>query len=436
MSRIPPAPSPPAGSEELDQPIVITRLRWWIPLVSAAALCLGALAWGIWGRVPITVNGLGVLIDPGAIHHVVAPTAGVVDAVLVEPGQRIEAGAIIARLERTAVEQSLKQSRETLAAVIAANTPMREINRRHFDAEKELFDHEQALLRESRLLAERLDKAASDQLASMRELFEKGYVGRENVLAAETAVADSHTRIVNIDVRLQELEAHREQAAHHNAQAEFTLRTQIDEARRAVEKLQLQVDLEGTIRASSAGRVLETMVTPGRTVSFGSAVATLATSERHDALRVLSYFAIKDGKQITPGMRIIVTPSTVKRERHGGIVGKVTHVSFFPVSREAAIHRLASEELAHAFTNEGAVIEVDAELEPARRPGSGSDYAWTSQAPAIAITQGTVTHNRVTVEERAPITYVLPLLRSWFMGARDQARRRSDREHARASAIP
>ncbi|MCJ8279057.1 MAG: NHLP bacteriocin system secretion protein, partial [Rivularia sp. ALOHA_DT_140] len=57
-------------------------------------------------------------------------------------------------------------------------------------------------------------------------------------------------------------------------------------------------------------------------------------------------------------------------------------------------------------------IEAIAKLEIDSKTLSG--YKWSSsQGPRLEVSPGTTTTVRVTVEERAPITFVLPILREW-----------------------
>jgi HlyD family secretion protein len=164
---------------------------------------------------------------------------------------------------------------------------------------------------------------------------------------------------------------------------------------------------------------MQLMVSAGTAVGFGTPVLSVAADQSTQSMKNLCYFSVKDGKKIKPNMTIQVTPSTVKRERYGSIVGKVVSVSSFPVSREAAMNIVGSKELAFALTGQGAMIEVKTELKPALSSESESGYEWTSKNPPVAVSQGTTTVNRVRVDDRAPITYVLPLLRTWFQGQKD-----------------
>jgi HlyD family secretion protein len=59
---------------------------------------------------------------------------------------------------------------------------------------------------------------------------------------------------------------------------------------------------------------------------------------------------------------------------------------------------------------DGGWIEVSVELE--RDASTPTGYAWTaSRGPDAILSPGTTAQARATVVQRAPITYVLPILR-------------------------
>ena len=60
------------------------------------------------------------------------------------------------------------------------------------------------------------------------------------------------------------------------------------------------------------------------------------------------------------------------------------------------------------------MIEIEAELE--RDVNSSSGFMWTSLGPNVKFSAGTTTHIYVTAEERAPITWLIPILRTWTEG--------------------
>src|SRR5262249_19630166 len=141
-------------------------------------------------------------------------------------------------------------------------------------------------------------------------------------------------------------------------------------------------------------------------------------------LRHLAYFEVKSGKKIAPGMKIHVTPSNLERERFGSIIATVTGVSSFPITSAAAVNVIGNEEVAAAMLQQGGGIEVEAELErDDTNPWNG--FKWSGPGANITISAGTTTTCRVTVEKRAPISYAIPLLRTWVLGQKDDVKPKS-----------
>ena len=100
----------------------------------------------------------------------------------------------------------------------------------------------------------------------------------------------------------------------------------------------------------------------------------------------------------------------MKRERFGGILGKVSFVSEFPVTKEGATLLLGNPEVAGQLLKDEPQIEVVADLQEDTSTYSG--YRWSSsQGPRLPVTAGTTTNGRVTLEMRSPVSYILPFLR-------------------------
>ena len=123
------------------------------------------------------------------------------------------------------------------------------------------------------------------------------------------------------------------------------------------------------------------------------------------------YFPIKDGKQIRPGMVMQIMPDSVQRERYGSILGKVKKVSPFPVSQQTILSAIGNAEVTEGLIIPGGQIEILADL--SRDPRTATGYQWSSsQGPTTEISSGTTATVRVMVEQQAPISFVLPVLRS------------------------
>jgi HlyD family secretion protein len=172
----------------------------------------------------------------------------------------------------------------------------------------------------------------------------------------------------------------------------------------------LQLTKSGDIVSRYAGTVTEVFAGSGQVLGPGGRLISLDIEDSGVQPLSVSYFPVRDGKRIRAGMLVQVTPDTVDRERFGGIVGKVVSVSRLPVTREGAVNTIGNPEIVAALLGEGAYVEVTVQLET--DPSTASGYRWSSsRGPELKMTSGTTTMARVTVESRAPITYLIPILR-------------------------
>ena len=95
----------------------------------------------------------------------------------------------------------------------------------------------------------------------------------------------------------------------------------------------------------------------------------------------------------------------------GSILGTVTSVSAFLVTKEGIASRVGNPEVVYTLIGQNRpAIEVVATLEEDTTTFSG--YRWSSSdGPELRMTPGTTTTGRVVVEQRTPLTYLLPFLR-------------------------
>jgi HlyD family secretion protein len=270
------------------------------------------------------------------------------------------AGAISeVELQRTRQERDTIEQKLMVAHVDEAKLEVSHLQA-ILDAEKERFQLEESMdqLR-SKLL--QLDRDESDHRIRRREqLFDK----REQLLVAENKAKLA-------DKRLQEA---------------------------------------AEVRPALSGRVIEIQADQGTMVTAGAPIVAIELPDH--PLVVVCYTKAFEGKKIQPGMIVEVTPSTVKREEYGFILGIVDAVSDFPASEEAMLNLIPNKVLVNELRKDGASIEVHIKLQVAATP---SGYHWSSgQGPALVPQSGTLSTCRVRIREQAPITLVLPTLRRVF----------------------
>jgi HlyD family secretion protein len=116
--------------------------------VALAGLCLVlafALVWSIFGNLPTTITGTGILLSSAGILEIEVQGSGVVTDLRVAVGDRISRGDTIARVGQPALQQRVEQARERLRILQAERR-----RRTDFTATNE------------RLETEGLDRARSD----------------------------------------------------------------------------------------------------------------------------------------------------------------------------------------------------------------------------------------------------------------------------------
>jgi HlyD family secretion protein len=183
-----------------------------------------------------------------------------------------------------------------------------------------------------------------------------------------------------------------------------------------ISMLQHQLSLDGAINASSDGRVLDLFVQKGAFVQAGSAIGTVVReTQATENTSVMMYVPLEQGKQVREGMEVNVSPSTVKREEYGYIIGRVKNVTEYAVTQESMMATLQNQQLVQAFSGDSAVMAVEVEL--LRSPDTESGYLWsTPKGAPITIDAGTVCSAEIKVSSQRPADMVLPFIRKLFQG--------------------
>jgi len=296
-------------------------------------------------------------------------------------------------------------------------------------AEQEYLSNEanianlKARLREQEARQTEAEKNFRDNLNSISELQAqlRELDGRES--EAEKNYRDNLNSLSELRAQLRDLDSKIPNLKQQTLESLTSRQNQIQEVKRAIAQLELQLKQNSEIKSPYSGRVLEVTATSGQILSPGFRLGSIDAENQSRELVAVTYFAVQDGKKIEQRMKdlkekgkaveVQVTPTTVKRERFGGIKGTVTSVSVFPITKEGAALSVGNADLVESMVAKGPQLEVVAKLKPDTSTFSG--YAWSSsKGPPMKMSSGTTTAVRATVEEVPPITFVLPFLRSFF----------------------
>jgi HlyD family secretion protein len=459
-----------SSPEQLDQMTQIIGPKTWIPLATLGTLIGIAVLWGIFGRIPITVSGQGVLVHPRKVVQLQSPaTSGQLMTLTIQEGSAVKQGDVIGTIDQPDLQKQLQQQRTKLAElqaqaqdskVLQAQRSLQEkrtIQQQRLTVQQQILDARAltpvlqdkglaSIGKQRESLQQRLNTLANtipglkQRMDSRQQLLRDQVITDDVFLQAQQQYLDSVAQVKDLEAQLKELDTRetdtrrsylqnlssisslegqlqeldsREKALdQQDFESSANRQNQIKEVQRAIAQLTLQLENQTKIVSPYSGRVLEIAVSPGQLLGAGTKIGAIAAEDPNTPLVAITYFPVADGKKIRPDMEIQVTPQTVKRERFGGIVGKVSTVSAFPVTQEGTINLLGNAELAKGLSASGPQMEVAAQLEANAENPSG--FTWSSsKGPQLVMTSGTTTTARVVVEERAPITFVFPILRSF-----------------------
>ena len=355
-----------ASPEKLNQPLRLLRSSHWLLLLSFGSFCLAIGIWSLFGRLPVRISGKGVLIQTNTLMVVQSETAGRILTLNHAIGDCVKRGELMARIDPVSQELSRSEAELQLEQLISQ------------DREEEALGA--IRVRQQKAGIKRIEKLVDYGAISLDQLEQRRIALHELIDSLEARDGQREQQIKQQEVRIK-------------SRSEEILRT-------------------AQIKAPFDGCVVDRNVRRGEVIQPGSTLFTLNAAGNQDSLESLAFFSLGDGKRLRVGQRVRISPSSSKPNRHGGIEGVILKIQGLPVNEKALIKRLGLESLLDAVRVEpkGPLIEVKTSLK--QDPSTVSGFDWGgAPGPAMQITAGTPTEVRVLVEERRPISYVIPILR-------------------------
>ncbi len=405
-----------ATPEELDKLLRITPPAGVLGVCVIAVVLACAVVWGFVGVVSTTVLGRGVLLQPGGLFAVESPTSGEVARVFFEAGDQVLGGQRIARLKRPDLEAKVADALE------ARDDAWRELERmRRFAARDETL-REQArtvkLAGTNATMAELARQVAwyGARIEAMKPFVEDGTISKEELFEMEKSRSEARQQLREHRNTLQTTPLDDLEARNDLRKTIEGLEDQYEEAQLELAAARESLLYQTRIIAPVSGQVVEVNARPGREVSPGDNILTL--EPRNAApflLDAILYFEPENGQRVRPGMIVQASLASVDEERYGRMVGVVTYVSEFPVSRSEMETVLENPQFVQDLLDTGVKQEIRCSFAP--DPNAPSGLTWTSsKGPDRAPRPGGVTTAQVVVEEQRPISLIIPLLRRYVMG--------------------
>jgi HlyD family secretion protein len=401
-----------SSPEQLDQTIQLIQMRNWIPLAVLGSLVTAGLAWSIIGRIPITVEGQGVLTYPSSVVEVQSLGVGQLSSIKVKEGDIVKKGDVIATIAQPEVEAHIHLQNAKLAELEGQSKTARSLQTTTNAVANSVLTQQRQELQSQLAIAQKMVPTHQDRLQRWQWLNNQGAVSKEDVIKVRDEYNASLSKVSEISTQLSALDNQVPERQERSFETTATRRTQVLEVKQAIAQLRTQLKLNSQIVSQQSGQIQEITATPGQILTSGARIGTLEAREPSSQLTGLTYFADGDGKQIKPGMKVEVTPASVQRSRYGGIVGIVTSVSPLPVTPEGVAKSVGNSSLVKGLVGEDAKLQVSIALQTDATNLSG--FKWSSsKGPKFKITAGSTASVNVITEEVAPLSFVFPILKSW-----------------------
>ena len=246
---------------------------------------------------------------------------------------------------------------------------------------------------------------APDNYANRKKIMLEGieqvrrlWRGETIELAEGVAEPDVHGLFAGARLELNGLDLKRIEADQRVQQQIETREGQIRDLEIELRERQARLNESSRVIADRAGRVLELLVDRGAVIGPGTALLNLELVS--EDLMAVVFVPATAGKRVQPGMAVRLSPSTVKREEFGSILGKVTWTAEYPSTARGMARLLNNDALVQKLMQAGPPIQVNIALE--RDPSTPSGYKWSSsRGPNLQISSGTLATGDIVV--RSPI---------------------------------
>ena len=405
-----------ATPEQLDQLMQVTTPRGWMALMAFGGLLLAVLMWGIFGKIPSRVSGQGILIKSGGVFEIESLSDGQIIDMMVDIGDRVTKGQAVVTIARPDLKEELDNAREALADQTKSHERLVEAANANIELKRQFTFNKQTTLSNALQFAEGHLKWLNQKVTNQLGLVEQGLITRQEVTdtriqigQVESEIGDCMDQMEQLSIELYEFEDQKERDVLESSHALAT-------EQRNVETMESDYKTKTTVLSPYTGRILEISADAGRAVNRGDCLMSLELDdETNSTLMIVAYVAARDGKKVQKGMKAKISPSTVKQEEYGFLLGTMTSVSEFPSTTEGMMQTLQNENLVESFSMGEAMIQMFASLTP--DPKTVSGYKWSSpKGPPLKLQSGTICTISITVSEQRPIALVIPILKKAIMG--------------------
>lgn len=394
--------------EHLDRALYVTTAKAWLAIGVLMIMMTAVIVWAVVGEITTYVQADGIFLSRGGmVFDAVSSGEGKLTRIVPAVGDQVLEDDLVAEIFD---EETMERYVSAVALVDERAQTLRD---RESEARQENALASQNVARQHKRLVHlertgrKLVKKARKRLRGDQALLARGLVNRMDVERSEQALDLARRNLFDAMRRRDELETNHLRRMNELKANVTKAKAEHLEAEREVNELTALMKT-WRILAPVPGRVIEIKTQVGATLEAAQAVLSIETGG--EGLDVLIYVPPAAGKQVEAGMPALVSPTTVRHEEFGYMLGTVESLSEFPASLNGMIAVLQNQDLAKTFSKDGPPYpgRVTLTLDPSTTSG----FAWTSpQAVGVAVTPGTLAKVEVEISSKPPVALVVPWIK-------------------------
>lgn len=391
--------------------MIVTPLGWVVASV-LSVLFFALLFWSFFGTISQKVSTDGMLLRKGGVSEIYSTGRGEVLRVIINKGDLVNSGDVIAEIEQPQLEKRIKNIEEKLTELKKNHEEVLKYGKKDFDLKINNYSGKKKNILLSIEATGKKINYIKERLENETQLLNKGLISRETLTATKQKLLDLEDLLRQKKNDLEAISISTNSTRKNFEEQRIQLEKEINENERNHNELLQQKFSSSKIVAKKSGIAVEIKIKKGDFVHEGEAVVTIeSVKQENEPLSAYLYVPVADGKKILSGMEIQLTPSTIKREEDGFIYGSVESVSSLPVSKEKMERTLRNGKIVETLSRTGALFEIKAKLS---NKGNGK-YRWSNEkSENIDLNSGTYCTGLITVKKQAPITLLLPYFKKIF----------------------
>lgn len=400
-----------ASPEQLDELMVVTDSKAWISLIAIGIILAVALGWSIFGSVPTSIQGDGVLLREGGIYDIQAGGSGRVVSLLTAEDSLVGEGELIGSIAQPELATRMSINQQRLLVLRGFREEQLRIGDRNLAIALDVVAQDSVRLeRELATAAGRLSELRQ-RLEDTRFAQQQGFYTQQTVVTVEQELSRALSDSAQIHIALTQIPGRLLQAQEERQTTIRQIDRQIQQVQQDSILFESQLTEANEIRSPHNGHITQLMVDVGQIVGAGTPVASLELVDRPVEAVI---FVPVVGAKARAGLEAHVQPLTVNWQEHGYIVGTVEFVSQTPVTVARMNRVLKNDRLSQDLSRAGDPYLLEISLNQAETP---TGFEWTSGVgpdSTVTLHSGILASAKIIVDTQRPIALVIPAVRSLF----------------------